>query len=448
MVIDALMTGDSMKSDLFGTERLRIESRQSLSRRNMSKSIAVLNGDHAVDNGSMVNLAAAFHDHISCTKSSDLCQVQDSSSERMTLPCETDHIYANCSDAKGPSSKGDVEMQKLKEIVVLHTDLIQHQQEQILKRERQLRELKDERDSLRQKLERLEKKLAQSSRDTTVRRPSLAVAATQTELRLGTGHTSPVLAVSRQRSRPSSSSRGHRKRARSSDSGTTRSVRASSAESSTRERVGAARGAATATTRGPSPPPRQPPVKRRPVEAPQLDSSLLWTSTPYHCFVGQTSPATVSQEETEEKIEVPTWRLHPVASGYSMEGTENLDDEVFGKRHQKLELDERRRKRWDIQRLREQRRTERLLQKQRAAAEGPGQNSGSPLTSFFFNPKNVHYIEVTDALPVVAFGHPVPSFQPEEFSLPWFDTSERERREQSNKVGRRLSKTHGSGHRR
>jgi len=30
-----------------------------------------------------------------------------------------------------------------------------------------------------------------------------------------------------------------------------------------------------------------------------------------------------------------------------MEGTENLDDEVFNKRHQRLEVDERRRKRWD-----------------------------------------------------------------------------------------------------
>jgi len=29
-----------------------------------------------------------------------------------------------------------------------------------------------------------------------------------------------------------------------------------------------------------------------------------------------------------------------------MEGTENLDDEVFNKRHQRLEIDERRRKRY------------------------------------------------------------------------------------------------------
>jgi len=33
-------------------------------------------------------------------------------------------------------------------------------------------------------------------------------------------------------------------------------------------------------------------------------------------------------------------------SCYTMEGTENLDDEVFNKRHQRLEIDERRRKRY------------------------------------------------------------------------------------------------------
>jgi male-specific lethal 1 len=33
------------------------------------------------------------------------------------------------------------------------------------------------------------------------------------------------------------------------------------------------------------------------------------------------------------------------ASCYAMEGTENLDDEVYNKRHSRLENDERRRKR-------------------------------------------------------------------------------------------------------
>ena len=45
-------------------------------------------------------------------------------------------------------------------------------------------------------------------------------------------------------------------------------------------------------------------------------------------------------------FQVPSWRLKIYTSCYTMEGTENLDDEVFNKRHQRLEIDERRRKRY------------------------------------------------------------------------------------------------------
>ena len=57
---------------------------------------------------------------------------------------------------------------------------------------------------------------------------------------------------------------------------------------------------------------------------------------------------------------VPKWRLNPITNYYSLEGTENLEDEIFIKRHQKPEIDEKRRKRWDMQRLREQRMYEKL----------------------------------------------------------------------------------------
>lgn len=115
-----------------------------------------------------------------------------------------------------------------------------------------------------------------------------------------------------------------------------------------------------------------------------------------------------------------------MSSGYSMEGTENLDDEIFYKRHIKLEIDERRRKRWDMQRLREQRRTERL--RQRLRPEGGADGQGTCLLSFCAHPRNVHFIEVVDSLPVVAFGQPIPSLPPSEFCVPWFDVAERQQR--------------------
>lgn len=125
----------------------------------------------------------------------------------------------------------------------------------------------------------------------------------------------------------------------------------------------------------------------------------------------------------DEEVLVPNWRLHPVTSCYQMEGTENLDDEVFLKRHQKLEIDERRRKRWDIQRIREQRQNEKL---KRGRCENSEQNSNQDgeMHSFCPNPEDALYLEVSDTVPVCAFGYPVPTFQPCEFSLPWLVTAD------------------------
>ena len=51
----------------------------------------------------------------------------------------------------------------------------------------------------------------------------------------------------------------------------------------------------------------------------------------------------------EKKAEVlPGWRLKPISPSYIMEGTENIEDETILKRHQKPETDEKRRKRLKI----------------------------------------------------------------------------------------------------
>lgn len=47
-------------------------------------------------------------------------------------------------------------------------------------------------------------------------------------------------------------------------------------------------------------------------------------------------------------FKVPSWRSKVYTSCYTMEGTEDLNDEVFNKRHQRFEIDERRRKRFVI----------------------------------------------------------------------------------------------------
>lgn len=84
--------------------------------------------------------------------------------------------------------------------------------------------------------------------------------------------------------------------------------------------------------------------------------SFLTTEEHYYTAVGDPNYTLNLKEpnlvESNTSLEVPNWRVKIYTSCYTMEGTENLDDEIFNKRHLKLENDERRRKRWDVQRIR------------------------------------------------------------------------------------------------
>ncbi|KTF94233.1 hypothetical protein cypCar_00016863, partial [Cyprinus carpio] len=102
------------------------------------------------------------------------------------------------------------------------------------------------------------------------------------------------------------------------------------------------------------------------------------------------------------------------------------------KRHAKLELDEKRRKRWDIQRIREQRMLQRLQQRMEKKKTNV-QESEPELFSFYPDVDNVEAIMVTPFLPVVAFGRPLPSLPQQNFELPWLDERSRCRIENQKK---------------
>ncbi|CAG2112989.1 unnamed protein product [Medioppia subpectinata] len=156
-----------------------------------------------------------------------------------------------------------------------------------------------------------------------------------------------------------------------------------------------------------------------------------------NCLVNEESVKTTVPESDDEVIEVPNWRLHPVSSCYSLEGTENLDDEVFNRRHLKLENDERRRKRWDIQRLREQRQNEKLRTGRYYSSSLTNcvnndkstdlKKESQEFTSFYPDIKSLQSLEVTDKIPVIAFGHPIPKLALKYFSLPWNQTEKTEK---------------------
>lgn len=151
-------------------------------------------------------------------------------------------------------------------------------------------------------------------------------------------------------------------------------------------------------------------------------------------------------KEGESNLEVPNWKEID-AQGLDDEiqgedapkivvATEDLSPAAFLKRHAKHEADERRRKKWDIQRFREQRTIEKLKKRQCKAdiylpsvgAAGQQQSQCSASidalgenvpTSLYPNLSSIRHVETTEYLPVQAFGEPIPTLHSQEFALPW-----------------------------
>ena len=90
--------------------------------------------------------------------------------------------------------------------------------------------------------------------------------------------------------------------------------------------------------------------------------SNLETKIPYYTFHGEDFLEIEAKDIKQilSQAEVPAWRTVAIPTCYSMEGTENIEDETVLKRHSKPESDEKRRKRWDLQRMRQQKQVERL----------------------------------------------------------------------------------------
>ncbi|KAF5303093.1 hypothetical protein FQR65_LT08425 [Abscondita terminalis] len=166
--------------------------------------------------------------------------------------------------------------------------------------------------------------------------------------------------------------------------------------------------------------------KKRKRKSSIRDDKILMSTEQYITQTGQflsLLPREIScavEATIASNLEVPRWRVKVYTSCYSMEGTENLDDEVYNKRHIRLENDERRRKRWDVQRIREQRIVEKLKQRQERIGSGSRIDEESESINSLWPPlEDIKYLEVCDHLPVSAFGAPIPRFQPMEFTLPW-----------------------------
>lgn len=140
-------------------------------------------------------------------------------------------------------------------------------------------------------------------------------------------------------------------------------------------------------------------------------------------------------EKEEGNIAVPSWHLCPKSPTMSpdMNTTEDTSDDVIARRHKKLEDDEKRRKRWDMQRSRELKVHQDLLQKYLQKGGGGGgqvkEKKKEKIITFAPKLEELEGIEVMDTIAVNAFGKPIPLLEPSEFELPWLSSDAKDTKE-------------------
>ena len=420
------------------------------------------------------NMVTNIKDQLNCTRPMESFTSPDSKVGVVSFPCDFDHMYASMSDGM-VSSKDKSEYTHLKEICLQHLDLIQQQSEIIAKQEKQIQSLRLEKERLKQRLQRMDRRSQKVNCDAEDTDSKSRDSNTPTSRRLHSPARSDSNKGPRPRNTRSSSpkeksrspvqwSRTSTQRRPSEDGAVSArsecEMRDDSSSTTVSQRSivkGKRRGGGTGQrqqgkrsvstcSREPlheddhrqgSPVSEEPLLKRPKTE---LNSEagvgqsnvVLTTSEPYYTATGSTdSDWTLSElciepepEFDGDELEIPQWRVKTYTSLYSMEGTENLDDEVFLKRHHRLEVDERRRKRWDVQRIREQRHIEKLKQRESSSNNALGGSKGDfqsedPVCSLWPTPDDAEYLQVADELPVAAFGLPISKFTPCEFSLPW-----------------------------
>ncbi|XP_043222226.1 male-specific lethal 1-like 1 [Amphibalanus amphitrite] len=362
-------------------------------------------------------------------------------------------VYAsNCkTTALGPDERHrmEKEIKKLKEMLSIHLDLIQHQADQAATRETQFKALRRENELLLQKMERMERRLSVPARSPgavppppppPAPAPPAPAPAPVTRVDSATSPRSPVARTSQQTQTSGDERaptppvpaprRPMRSRAR-------RSSAATEPEPSPAERH-----PAPAPAQAPAPADRPAEISTstesrrlqrklyRKGDEPARHRKCMLTDAEYYQYI----PAEVEESDTEEGagrqtyIEIPRWTLNPLTPLPNAEPAESTDDAVFAKRHLKLEVDEKRRKRWDLQRLREQRAYEKLKQSYsrgrggRSASSGGG--SADPAESersLTLRPpaSGALYLQVAPQLPVCAFGSNLPVLAHREFQLPW-----------------------------
>ena len=218
-----------------------------------------------------------------------------------------------------------------------------------MRKDQQLRDLQRDNEKLKARLKVLELKNVEHEKKTKLRPPGRHTQATETELRDCVNKDLNVAATGSAalQQAPPAADLAAQQEAQSSSSSSTSSRRLKR-KSTNAKRAKSSQGADEAKAARPP--------------APPVD--YLTSARPFFVLEGEEF---VRREREEVRsilrfAEVPGWRERAVAAarGSQPPSSEATDDDAYLKRHGKPEVEEKRRKRWDMQRIREQRHIERL----------------------------------------------------------------------------------------
>jgi len=136
------MTGDRIKFEGSGENGGRLEARSGLTRRRLAKPTSLR------ENGSLKfesDLALALKESLKYAKQTDTDPkpMEDTSIKRSNIENQNDDLKATNS-----SRIESIGEKQLRELVCLHIDLIQHQQELIIQKDKQIKQFKQEKDTV------------------------------------------------------------------------------------------------------------------------------------------------------------------------------------------------------------------------------------------------------------------------------------------------------------
>ncbi|XP_071961735.1 male-specific lethal 1-like 1 [Antedon mediterranea] len=302
---------------------------------------------------------------------------------------------ANCGDAS--ESKLDSQVTHLKGLLMLHLDLIQQQQKDLQQKEKEVKKLRDEKETLLCRLQRMERRMSLASKSAPIKNKNYP-----------TTQTTPVTPIKTETlSKRKATSTPHTSKKTLLDTIDTKTYRCGSPSKITKD------GSST-------------PAKRRYRRFKKYkelgEDKFHRTKVLYPSF----RDLRIRDEEDDDLpvdsayVIVPTWRvshLNTSSDDSNSSEIEKTDDHTVEMRHQKMEMDEKKRKKWDVQRIRQIREHERLEMKQ---LEREIAHREDVIETFEPDIDDMLRIEVCDTIPVSAFGMLVPTISESEFSLPWY----------------------------